>query len=85
MEEPAVISLQAGHSPHGVAVGPFSQLSAFAKMRAVEVFPHPRGPENKYACAIFFDSIAFFNVAATNSCPTRFSKLCGLRLVAVTS
>ena len=54
-------------------------------MRAVEVLPHPRGPENKYACAIRPVFIEFLSVSATNSCPARSSKHCGRRLVAVTS
>lgn len=35
------------HTPHGVAVGPCTQFSERAKMRAEEVFPQPRGPENR--------------------------------------
>jgi hypothetical protein len=42
-------STQLRHSPQGVAVGPTSQFSDRARMRAVEVLPHPRGPENRYA------------------------------------
>jgi hypothetical protein len=42
--------------PQGVAVGPCSQFSDRAKMRADEVLPQPRGPENRYAwwmrCAV---------------------------------
>ena len=34
---------QTSHSLHGVGVGPFTQLSAFAKIRAADVFPTPRG------------------------------------------
>ena len=44
---PAAISLQLSQTPHGVTVGPFTQLSAFARMRAVEVLPTPRGPDEK--------------------------------------
>src|SRR5438067_6807305 len=40
---PAAISRQLSHSPHGVTVGPLMQLSDFAKIRAVEVLPMPRG------------------------------------------
>ena len=32
---------------HRVGVGPFTQLSALAKMRADEVLPTPRAPVNK--------------------------------------
>ena len=36
-----------GHSPHGSGVGPCTQLSDRARMRADEVLPPPRGPENR--------------------------------------
>jgi hypothetical protein len=39
--------LQLSQMPHGAMVGPFTQLSAFARMRAVEVFPIPRGPTKR--------------------------------------
>jgi hypothetical protein len=38
---------QEAHTPHGSGVGPCSQLSERARMRALEVFPQPRGPENR--------------------------------------
>ena len=34
----------ASHTPHGSAVGPLTQFSARARMRAVVVLPTPRGP-----------------------------------------
>ena len=52
-----VISLQLAHSPQGCTVGPFIQFNDFAKILAVEVFPVPRGPVNRYACEIFPSSI----------------------------
>src|SRR3954454_9650593 len=36
-------------TPQGSGVGPFSQFSDRARMRALEVLPQPRGPENRYA------------------------------------
>ncbi len=48
---PAAVSRQESHLPHGVGVGPSAQFSAFARMRAVVVFPTPRGPENRKAWA----------------------------------
>ena len=33
--------------PHGSGVGPFSQFSERARMRALEVLPQPRGPEKR--------------------------------------
>ena len=44
MSRPCAISTQASHSPHGSGVGPFTQLSARARMRAVVVLPQPREP-----------------------------------------
>ena len=41
------ISRQESHSPQGVTVGPWTQLSALARMRAVVVLPTPRAPENR--------------------------------------
>jgi DNA-binding protein YbaB len=45
------ISLHAGHFWQGVGVGPFAQLSALARMRALVVLPTPRTPVNRNACA----------------------------------
>ncbi len=39
--------MQESHTPQGVAVGPCSQFSERARMRADEVLPQPRGPENR--------------------------------------
>ncbi len=44
---PSVISRQFGQTLQGVDVGPCSQLSDLARMRATEVFPTPRGPAKK--------------------------------------
>ena len=52
ISRPWAISMQASHSPHGSAVGPVSQLSARARMRAVVVLPQPREPANTNACAM---------------------------------
>ena len=46
-EVPPVIATQAWQVLSGVADGPCSQLSAFARMRASDVFPVPRGPANR--------------------------------------
>ena len=45
MSRPSAISTQASQVPQGSAVGPCSQLSARARMRAVVVLPTPRAPE----------------------------------------
>ena len=44
MSRPSAISTQASHWPQGSAVGPLTQFSARARMRAVVVLPTPRGP-----------------------------------------
>ena len=44
MSRPCAISTQASHSPHGSAVGPCTQFSPRARIRAVVVLPTPRGP-----------------------------------------
>ena len=41
---PRVMPSQEAHVPQGSGVGPFAQLSALAKIRAVVVLPVPRGP-----------------------------------------
>src|SRR5438876_962056 len=84
-ELPAAISWQLSQVPSGLTVGPFAQLSAFAKIRAVEVFPMPRGPTNRYACASRFCATAFLSVRETWACPTRSSNVCGRYFLAKTS
>ena len=41
---PCAISMQASHCPQGSGVGPLTQLSARARIRAVVVLPTPRAP-----------------------------------------
>ena len=43
---PSAISLQLAQTPHGVVVGPWTQLRQRATMRATVVLPVPRCPEN---------------------------------------
>ena len=62
MDLPAAISWQDGQVLSGVIVGPFSQLRPLARIRAVVVFPTPRGPENRYAWPIRSICIAFCSV-----------------------
>ena len=49
-ELPWVISIQDVQVSQGSPSTGASQLSAFAKIRADEVLPVPRGPLNRYAC-----------------------------------
>jgi hypothetical protein len=63
MEVPLLKEVQLWHSLHASPSAlTFSQLMVFARMRAQVVFPTPRGPQNKKACAKWPDRIAFFNV-----------------------
>src|SRR5438270_1237759 len=73
---PVPTSTQAAHTPHGSAPDLFRQLMAFARILAVDVFPVPRTPENRYAWATRPCSTAFFNVLAIGSCPTRSANVC---------
>ena len=41
------IAVHEGHTPQGSPASGCSQLSALARMRAVDVLPVPRGPENR--------------------------------------
>ena len=84
MSRPCAISTQASHSPHGSAVGPLTQLSARARMRAVVVLPQPRGPANTNACAMRPLAIALRSVRVTACCPTTSSNRCGRHLRART-
>src|SRR5262245_15224825 len=47
MSRPCAISTHASHTPQGSGVGPCTQLSARARMRAVVVLPDPRCPEDE--------------------------------------
>jgi len=76
--------VQKEHEPHGEDVGPAWQFNALARMRAVEVFPTPRGPEKRYAWAIFPWSIAFFRTRIIGSWPMRSSNPWGLHFLAKT-
>ena len=68
-----------GHVLSGVGDGPGvpAQFSAFARIRAIEVFPVPRGPAKRYAWRTWSCSIAFCSVRTTASCPTTSSNPCG--------
>jgi hypothetical protein len=60
------------------------QLIVLARIRAVEVLPTPREPQNKNACANWSFLIAFFNVVAMDFCPTNVSNVWGLYFLAET-
>ena len=56
-------------TPHGVGVGPCSQFSERARIRADDVLPHPRGPEKRYAWLIRPVRNACISGSVTCSCP----------------
>jgi hypothetical protein len=58
------------HTPHGSTVGPRSQFKQEARIFAIEVFPVPREPTNRYAWCTCPLSTAWRNVRTTGSCPT---------------
>ena len=87
IDVPLVIATQALQVLSGVGVGPCAQFSAFARIRAIEVLPVPRGPAKRYAWRTCPPAIAFFSVRTTASCPTTSSKSWGryFRYSAVTA
>ena len=76
-DEPFAIATHAWHVLSGFGVGPCAQFSPFARMRASDVFPVPRGPAKMYACRTCPAVIAFLSVRTTGSWPTTSSKSCG--------
>ncbi len=73
-------ALQASPSSGGLV-----QLMALARMRAHVVFPTPRGPEKRNACANCPILMAFLSVLVTCDCPTTESNVAGLYLRADTT
>ena len=57
-EPSSAMARQDSHSPQGSAPCRFWQLTARANIFARLVLPVPRGPENRYACAILPFSIS---------------------------
>ena len=84
-ERPSAKDRQDSHCPHGSisAVG-LEQLMALAKMRAVDVFPTPRGPQKRKAWASLPLAMAFFSVVVSASCPTTDEKDIGRYFLAET-
>ena len=81
---PEVISRQAVHSLQGSSEVPCSQLSALARIRAMEVLPTPRGPVKRYAWAARPVLRALERVRETWPCPVTSSNRCGRYLSANT-
>ena len=78
-EVPLAIATHTWQVLSGFAVRPVVpvQFSAFARIRAIEVLPVPRGPAKRYAWRTWLCSIAFVSVRTTASCPMTSSKPCG--------
>ena len=64
-------------TPQGVGVGPCTQFNERARIRAEEVFPQPRGPENRYAWLILPADNAVDSGSVTCSWPTTSAKIAG--------
>ncbi|GAA3354318.1 hypothetical protein GCM10020366_10670 [Saccharopolyspora gregorii] len=63
--------------PHGSGVGPCAQFSERARMRALDVLPQPRGPENRYAWLMRCADSAVRSGSVTCSWPTTSAKVAG--------
>src|SRR5690606_25854853 len=74
---PGARDTQVAPTPHGWGVGPGSQLRERARMRADEVLPQPRGPENRYAWLMRPEASAVLNGSVTCSCPTTSANFAG--------
>ena len=84
MSRPCAISTHASQVPHGSGVGPFSQLRARARIRAVVVLPQPREPAKTNAWAMRPLLMALRSVRVTACCPTTSSNRWGRHLRAKT-
>jgi hypothetical protein len=81
---PLSIATQFSHVPHGSSEVLLRQFTAFARIRAREVFPTPRGPVKRYAWAIRPNLREFFMVVTMWGCPITSSNFFGLHLRAIT-
>ena len=77
MSRPSAISMQASQLPHGVGVGPCTQLRARASIRAVVVLPQPRGPAKTKAWAMRLLFRALRRVRVTACWPSTSSSVWG--------
>ena len=84
MSRPSAISMQASHVAARIGGRPLMQLSARARIRAVVVFPTPRGPANTNDCASRPLASALRSVRVTACCPTTSSNFCGRHFRAMT-
>src|ERR1700740_1305055 len=69
---------QESQTPHGSGVGPLvRQFSERARILALEVLPHPRGPLNRYAWLIRPVRSACWSGPVTWSCPFTSANVAG--------
>jgi hypothetical protein len=76
-EVPEAMARAVGVSGSKSARGPPSALRAEARSFAIDVFPVPREPTNRYAWWTLSSSIAFRSVLTMCSCPTTESNVRG--------
>jgi hypothetical protein len=67
---PSRIETQDGHASQASPSCRFVQLTAFARIRASDVLPVPRGPTNRTAWLTRSDRTALRSVSTTASWPT---------------
>ena len=72
---PSRIETQASQRSHGSPSWRFVQLTAFARIRASDVLPVPRGPTNRIACETRPARTAFRSVSTTACWPTISAKV----------
>src|ERR1035438_10835399 len=68
---------QESQTPQGSGVGPLTQFSERARIRALDVLPHPRGPLNRYAWLIRPVRSAWASGPVTWSCPFTSANVAG--------
>src|SRR5574344_1101997 len=84
-ELPSVNERHDSHWPQGsISFEGLRQFIDLAKILAIEVFPTPRGPQNRYACANCPLMMELRRVVAIFSCPIRESNVFGLYFLADT-
>ena len=72
---PSRIATHDGHASHGSPSLRFVQLIAFARIRASDVLPVPRGPTKSTAWATRSVRTALRSVSTTASCPTTWANV----------
>src|SRR5690348_2847670 len=68
---------QESQTPQGSGVGPLTQFSERARIRALDVLPQPRGPLNRYAWLIRPVRSACWSGPVTCSCPLSSANVAG--------